>query len=200
MLSKAQDSFRKSNVLMFVGEKMGWLNPNISTLLGMISCMVAAYFFAIQEIFIAGIFVLVGGLFDVLDGAIARANNKSTEFGGFIDSVTDRFSDVAIFFGLMWSGLLYVQIFPNIPGWFWGALAISGSFMVSYIRAKAEAVGITIKGGIADRFCRTAIIIFVTLVLPSKINDAVLVIIILCVITIEQRIITVYKKLKTIPK
>ena len=200
MLSKSQDNFRKSDIAAFIGEKMSWLDPNVSTLLGMMTCVVAGYFFAIQEIFIAGIFMLIGGFFDVLDGAIARANNKPTEFGGFLDSVTDRFSDMAILLGLMWSGLLYVQMFPNIPGWFWGALAMSGSFLVSYTRAKAEAIGITTKGGIADRFCRTAIIIFVALILPSRINGAVLVIIILCFITTGQRIITVYKKLKIIPK
>ena len=196
MKANLQDDFRNSSLSMSLGKKMGWLDPNISTLLGMISCIVAACFFATQEIFIAGIFVLIGGFFDVLDGAIARANDKPTKFGGFLDSITDRFSDIAILLGLMWGGLLYIQIFPNIPGWFWGALAIAGSFLVSYIRAKAEAVGVTTKGGIADRFCRTAIIIFVALILPDIINYAVLVIIILCLITIGQRIITVYRELQ----
>ena len=197
MLPKNQDKFRKSDISMFVGKKMGWLDPNISTLLGMISCIVAGCFFIAQEVFIAGIFVLLGGFFDILDGAIARANDKSTDFGKFLDSETDRFSDIAIFLGLAYSGLLYVQIFPTIPGWLWGTLAIVGSLMVSYTRAIAENVGVSeIKGGIADRFLRVVIIIFTALLLPNMINYAVLIIIVLCFITIGQRIMMVYRKLK----
>jgi archaetidylinositol phosphate synthase len=199
LLSKLQDNFRNSNLAIFVGKKVNWLDPNASTLLGMIACVIAGYLFAVQEVFIAGILILIGGFFDILDGAIARANNKSTKFGGFLDSVTDRFSDAAILLGLMWSGLLYVQEFQNIPGWFWGTLAIIGSLMVSYTRAEAEAISITaVKGGIADRFFRTIIIAFAAIMFPliCVMNYTILVIIILCFITIAQRIITTYKKLQ----
>jgi archaetidylinositol phosphate synthase len=180
---------------MFVGRKMCWINPNFLTLAGLIVSFLAGYLFAIQEMFLAGIVVMISGIFDILDGVVARANDKITPFGGFLDSVADRYSDAVILLGAMYGNLLYIPTFSNMPGWFWGVLALIGSLMVSYTRARGE--NITgekkVTAGIADRPVRIIIIILGSVL--GCLNYAVLLIVILTHITVLQRIVFVGKKL-----
>jgi len=80
------------------------VNPNTLTILGLIISIVAAIFFAMGEVLLAGSLLLLSGLFDVLDGAVARENDRITRFGGFLDSVCDRFADAAVLIGAMYGG------------------------------------------------------------------------------------------------
>lgn len=135
------------------------VNPNTVTVLSLIFCFGAGYYFALRSPIIAGILLLVGGFFDMLDGAVARENNRVTDFGGVLDSVSDRYADSVVFIGIMWGGGL------AIPGyiendWIVGAVALVGSLLVSYTRARAEAAGTgKLNIGLAERAERMLLII-----------------------------------------
>ncbi|GFO98027.1 phosphatidylglycerophosphate synthase [groundwater metagenome] len=172
-------------------KKIVGVNPNTLTLLGLLVSIVAAFYFARRELIAAGFFLLMSGLFDALDGAVARENERMTCFGGFLDSVCDRFADAAVLIGAMYAGL---TSFPPFPYWFLGSLAIVGSLMVSYTRARAEAAGATASVGVGERAVRMVILIFGAFL--NMVNWAVLLVTILSFITIFQRIAFVKETLK----
>jgi archaetidylinositol phosphate synthase len=167
------------------------INPNTLTLVGLVLSLVSAFFFATRELILAGGFLLASGFFDVLDGLVARANNRITKYGGFLDSVCDRFADAAIIIGAMYSGLTELY---NIPFWLTGTLAIFGSLMVSYTRARAEAAGASASIGFADRSARMIILTVGAFI--DMVDFAVFSIAILSFITVFQRIAHVKHTLK----
>lgn len=124
------------------------LTPNALTVIGLLlNCVVAAVL-ATGALRLGGVLVLAAGLFDLLDGAMAKVTDKVTSFGSFLDSTLDRYSEVILFGGL----LLYILETPD--RWL-GALliylTISGSILVSYARAKAEALGYKLQVGLLAR-------------------------------------------------
>ncbi|RLG22644.1 CDP-alcohol phosphatidyltransferase family protein [Methanosarcinales archaeon] len=160
------------------------VNPNLITLVGLIACLVAGIFFAWGELFVGAVFILLGGFFDVLDGAVARECKKETKFGAFIDSVSDRIGEGGIIIGAMWGGYTAFWIFPD---WFIGALALLTSFMVSYARARAECIGISMESvGIGERAERMVIVAMGAFL--NVLNWAFVVLVIISTITILQRI------------
>ncbi len=167
------------------------INPNILTISGLLVSIISAFFFAKREVLMAGFFLLVSGFFDMLDGAVARENNRITSFGGFLDSVCDRFADAAIIIGAMYGGL---AAFSSFPGWLIGVLAITGSFMVSYTRARAEAAGAGASIGIGERAVRMTILIIGAFL--NKVNLAILLVTVIAFITVAQRIAYARKVLK----
>lgn len=133
-----------------VAEWLRWtgLTPNMLTLIGLLlNCGVAAVL-ATGSLRVGGLLVLAAGLFDLLDGAMARVTDKITPFGSFLDSTLDRYSEVILFGGL----LLYML---GTPDGRLGAIliyaTISGSILVSYARAKAEALGYRLQVGLLAR-------------------------------------------------
>lgn len=137
-----------------VGKKIP-LNPNIVTLLGLFISIFAGVLFASDNLIGGALFILLSGVCDMIDGAIARSQNRKTKFGGFLDSTCDRFADAAIIIGIMYSG--YID--PIL-----GALAIHASLTVSYIRARAESEGIRCSVGIAERAERLLIIVVCSII------------------------------------
>lgn len=126
------------------------LMPNTVTILGLVGNTIGAYFLARGQMTIGGILVLLMGPVDALDGAMARLRGHPTEFGAFVDSVTDRYSELVIFGGL----LIH---FVHIQNWLMATLvymAAAGSVLVSYVRARAQSVGVETKVGILTRFER----------------------------------------------
>ncbi|NIR50410.1 CDP-alcohol phosphatidyltransferase family protein [candidate division KSB1 bacterium] len=123
------------------------LNPNFFTTIGFILTIGAAVLFAVGQLVIAGAIVLLAGTFDIIDGKVARATNRVTKFGALYDSTLDRYSEVIMFFGL---AFYFVR-----ADWFLTSVAVSfalgGSIMVSYVRARAEALGFHCKVGIMQR-------------------------------------------------
>ena len=193
MLDRIKPVFR--DVLSPFAKKIVGVNPNTLTLLGLLISIVAAIFFAIGAVFAAGSLLLLSGLFDVLDGAVARENGRTTRFGGFLDSVCDRFADAAVLIGAMYGGLTSFPLFPGwFPGWFLGSLALVGSFMVSYTRARAEAAEAAASVGIGERAVRMVILILGAFL--NMVNWAVLLLIVLSFITVFQRIVFVRRTLK----
>lgn len=126
------------------------LMPNTVTLIGLLGNAVGAYFLARGQMTIGGIWVLLMGPVDALDGAMARLRGHPTQFGAFVDSVTDRYSELAIYGGLL---IYYVSRQEWLPAAL-VYLAASGSVLVSYIRARAQSVGVETKVGILTRFER----------------------------------------------
>lgn len=121
-------------------------HPNTLTIAGFLTT-VAASLVLLRNLALGGIFIIIGGLFDVLDGVVARANGKGTKFGAFLDSVLDRFSDAFILIAVGWN--LYNH--GSIWGLMLAVLTLVGSFMISYIRAKAEGLGEKCTKGIMER-------------------------------------------------
>ena len=139
---------------------VGWLalsriHPNVLTFLGLVINAWAAFLFA-QGKFRWGAAVVIGaGVFDMVDGRVARATDRVTRFGGFFDSVLDRYSDLALYVGL----LVY---YASINRFFYivlTAIVMTGSVMVSYVRARAECTIPKCKVGFLERPERIVLII-----------------------------------------
>jgi phosphatidylglycerophosphate synthase len=126
--------------------KKTYISPNALTITGFITTIIAAVTLP-YNLFWGGIFILAGGFFDVFDGIVARVNNKQTDFGAFLDSVLDRYSDSFLFIGLA----CYFFINGSMTGI---ALAIGtmiGALLISYARARAEGLGRECNVGLMER-------------------------------------------------
>ena len=173
------------------------LSPNALTLIGLAISIISAAAFARGELIVGGALILVSGVFDILDGVAARAHGIMTSFGGFLDSVCDRFADAVIFIGIMYGSLagnISTHILFGIPLWLWCAIALIGSLLVSYTRARAEGAGVeNMNIGIAERPER--MILLAVGAFSGLITWAVVAIVILTHITIIQRIMYAKKHL-----
>src|SRR5450432_3047791 len=112
------------------------IHPNVLTALGLVINIVAAFLLGRGEFRWAGLVIIGAGLFDMVDGRVARATNQVSRFGGFFDSVIDRYSDVALFFGL----LVYYARANRFFYIVMVAFVMVSSVMVSYARARAESL------------------------------------------------------------
>jgi CDP-diacylglycerol---glycerol-3-phosphate 3-phosphatidyltransferase len=131
------------------------LMPNTVTLLGLLGTTVGAYFLAAGHITLGGVIILIMAPIDALDGTMARLRGESSNFGAFVDSVTDRYSELVIFGGL----LIYFLSQENWLGAGLTYLAAAGSVLVSYVRARAQSVGFEAKIGIFSRVERFIVLI-----------------------------------------
>jgi CDP-diacylglycerol--glycerol-3-phosphate 3-phosphatidyltransferase len=129
--------------------RMG-IMPNTVTFIGLLGNTVGAYFLARGEMLIGGILILLMGPVDALDGTMARLRGEPSEFGAFVDSVTDRYSELVIFGGLLY---YYVQSGELLPALLAYAAA-AGSVLVSYTRARAQSLGHETKVGLLTRMER----------------------------------------------
>jgi CDP-diacylglycerol--glycerol-3-phosphate 3-phosphatidyltransferase len=117
---------------------------------------IAVWFIAQGEMFWAGIAVIVVSSFDMLDGALARAKNEVSSFGAFLDSTLDRYSDALIFLGFL---IYYWRVAPQSIEVILIYLAVVGTILTSYARARAEALGFSCKVGLLERPERIVLII-----------------------------------------
>jgi CDP-diacylglycerol--glycerol-3-phosphate 3-phosphatidyltransferase len=126
------------------------ITPNQITVAGMLATFVAALLLAFGFLLPAGLVLAFAGTFDVIDGALARATRRSYPYGAFLDSITDRYSEGAVYVGL-------IAYFVASPGPFlrWQVLgtilALAGSYLVSYARARAQSLGFECEVGIFAR-------------------------------------------------
>ncbi len=123
------------------------LTPNMVTMLGLIGNSIGAYYLSRGEMLTGGIYVLLMTPIDALDGTMARLRGESSDFGAFVDSVSDRYSELIIY-----GGLLYHFLYLGEP--LGGLLvfgAAAGSVLVSYVKARAEALGYEASGGLLTR-------------------------------------------------
>ena len=130
------------------------LTPNLLTWLGFLITIGAAVLIGTEHLFAAGFVVLVAGLFDMLDGALARATGKVTRFGGVLDSTLDRLSEAALLLGVLVIFVRGQQVGESILV----GLALTSSLMVSYLRSKVEALGIEANIGLFTRAERVIVL------------------------------------------
>jgi len=121
------------------------LTPNALTLIGFFIACIAAVAAGAQAWLLAGFLVVFGGVFDLFDGAVARATGKVSKLGAFLDSTFDRWGEGVVFVGIAWGALEMGLSRPVILS----SLAMVSAFMVSYTRAKAENMGFTSGSGMA---------------------------------------------------
>src|SRR3989337_4539464 len=122
------------------------VHPHMVTFAGLLFSLLAALYFIQGAFLYAGIMIILAGICDVLDGRLSRETNKISKFGALFDSTIDRYSEVLIFLGLV-TYFLHQHSYMVLLI----ILAIAGSFMVSYTRARAEGLGIECKIGIMQR-------------------------------------------------
>jgi archaetidylinositol phosphate synthase len=147
--------------------------------------------FSLGKPFEGGFLILFSGVFDILDGGVARAKGRITPFGGVLDSVCDRYSDGLMFLGIIAgavNGRLVLPQIMQIESWLWAGFALIGSFLVSYTRARAESAGCQkLSVGIAERTER--MIILALGALFSFLGWALVLIAVFSHITIIQRVL-----------
>ena len=174
------------------------ITPNALTASGVTLCAVAAILVALehrnQMLFYwvgAAVFV-AGSILDILDGALARAGGKSTPFGAFLDSTTDRVSE-----GFMLAAIAYVFAYENKDVFVVVAVAaVAGSFLVSYTRARAEALGLKGDVGIGSRAERVVVITAGLVLAPWGVLPwAIVLLTVTAWVTVCQRILSVRKQL-----
>ena len=122
------------------------LTPNALTLIGFGIAGIATLLAAVQLWLPAGLLVLFGGVFDLFDGALARATNTASPLGAFMDSVFDRWGEGVVYVGIVWGTLVAGHERPAILA----TAAMMSAFMVSYTRAKSESEGFTPGKGMAN--------------------------------------------------
>jgi len=163
------------------------ISPTGLTIAGFIFNLGVAYVLAQGQFQLGGVLVLIAGLFDTLDGAVARATGRVTRFGGFIDSTLDRLSEGAVYFGLLYH---YAQ-----QGWIVEPLLIYltlvGSFMVSYTRARAEGLGLSCKVGLFTRLER--LLVLALSLLFVQITTGLILLAVGSLFTTLQRIVYVWR-------
>ncbi|MEW6003343.1 MAG: CDP-alcohol phosphatidyltransferase family protein [Nitrospirota bacterium] len=164
------------------------LSPNILTVIGFLFTVVAAFVIPIN-IKLGGILILTGGIFDMLDGIVARTGRKVTRFGAFLDSVLDRYSDTFIFLAIAW----YLAERSSYTGVFLSLGTMVGAFLISYTRARAEGLGESCRTGIMERPERIILLIFATL--TGWLVPVLWIMLILTHITVIQRIYHVRRKM-----
>lgn len=168
------------------------LKPNHITLIALIVGIFAGYLFLINRFLWAGLVILAGGYLDILDGTVARLTDQESKMGGIFDSVSDRITDAALYIGIIGSdmGGLFGE-----PFWVLPSLALVGSYLVSYVRARAESEGTgELDVGIAERAERLIILAIGALV--DFVFIALAIIVVLTIFTIVQRVRAAYNRLE----
>ncbi len=171
------------------------ITPNAITWLGFLLAVGAAALITTEHLFAAGFVVLIAGFFDILDGALARRTNQPTHFGAVLDATLDRLAEAALLLGII---VLYVRG-GFIIGILLAGVALPSSLLVSYIRAKAESLGLECQVGLFTRAER--VVVLALGLLLSQIDYAFLVIALAIIVvfsffTIGQRLIYVWQQTK----
>ncbi len=168
------------------------ITPDVITWLGFLVTVGAAALIIMGYPFAAGFVVLVAGFFDTLDGALARSTNRTSDFGAFLDSTLDRLSEAVLLLGIL---VLYARE-QSTAGILVVGIALVGSLLVSYLRARAEALGLECQVGL---FTRTERVIILALgLLLSRINYALIIalaiIAVFSLVTVVQRVVHVWRQ------
>ena len=131
--------------------KLG-VSPNMVTMAGLVGAGISAWLISEGMLWAGGIVMLIAGVLDLFDGALARSTGKDSAFGALLDSVVDRVSEIVVLLGL----LIFYARADSLEGTVLVYLAVGGSVMVSYLRARSEGLGIDCKVGIMTRPERVA--------------------------------------------
>lgn len=162
------------------------IHPNVLTLIGVLVNVVAAWALAMDRFLLAGVIMIVANIFDFIDGKVAHITGKQSEFGAFWDSTLDRFSDLALFTGLVW---LYADL-GRKDYVLVATLTLIFSIMTSYARARAECLIEKCKVGFMERPER--IVLFMIGAFTDRMAGVLWVILALSVIAVANRIYYTY--------
>jgi len=171
------------------------LKPNTLTWFALAISLIAAATIATNHLLIGGFLVLLSGLFDILDGALARLTNQATRFGALLDSTFDRISDAVLLLGLL---ALYIKGGGTIEIVLI-FLALIVSLLTSYVRARAEGLGINCPIGLFTRTERVIILALGLLFSPLykfSIFIALLLLVVFGFVTVVQRLVYVWRQTK----
>ena len=173
------------------------LTPNTLTMIGLIIACLSAYFASIGLFLASGLIMIASGAFDLLDGTLARATNRTTQVGALLDSLTDRISELIVLLGIM---LFYLNVANSAIEIVFVYTSAAGSIMVSYLRAKAESLKVECTDGIMTRPERV-ITLSVGLIFANWWEPALFAsLVIISVLTIGtalQRTIIIVKQIRT---
>src|ERR1035441_4202793 len=166
------------------------IHPHVLTFIGLLINIGAAWLFAIGYFRWAGVVVICAGLFDMVDGRVARATKQVTRFGGYFDSVIDRYSDLGLYMGLL-------GYYASINRFFYivlTAIVMTGSVMISYTRARAENAIPKCKVGFLERPERVVLIIIGALF--NRMAAVLWVIAVLSNVTVVHRMLYTFQECK----
>jgi len=185
MLSALKPSVNNLLKPLAIGfEKVG-IKPNHLTVFGLLFGIISFFLISNSRLTLGAFFLLLSGLMDALDGCLARVSGQVSEFGGFLDSVLDRYVDILVLVGIGLYGIDWVIVI----------VAVTGSLLVSYTRARAEKVIPKCDVGFAERAERI-IIICVGLVFSRYLWHAVFLVAVLSHLTALHRVVYTYLYLK----
>jgi archaetidylinositol phosphate synthase len=200
MLTKLKEKVQAALASEGRAAHMMGLTPNMISAVGVALAFLAGLAYAEWQVhtlylLVATVLLLSSGFCDALDGVLARLYHEATAFGGFLDSLLDRYADAVVYAGIIMGGLCDTS---------WGLAAMAGSLLVSYSRARAEAAGIKIESiGIAERAERIIILAVASVAAflwqpePAKaMNIGIILLAVLSNLTVLQRGLYVRKRLK----
>ena len=181
----------KKIILQIVhGLALSRIHPNVLTFIGLLINVGAAWLLAVGQFRWAGAVIIGAGLFDMVDGRVARATNRVTRFGGFFDSVLDRYSDLGLLVGLLvWYGSINRPSLVVLT-----AVSMIGCVMVSYTRARAETEIPTCKVGFMERPERVVLMIIGALF--HKMPQVLWVIAVMANLTVIHRMLFTWQESK----
>ncbi len=166
------------------------IHPDTITIAGLVVVVVAAVFIGRGDFQLGGVILILGLPLDALDGAVARAMERTGKFGSVLDSTLDRYADALIFGGLSY----YFAVHDQYDYLLLALAALTGAFLVSYVRARAGEAGLSVKVGLLDRFVRVMIILAALLV-PPLLPLGLWILAIGTNVTAFQRLWYVYRKM-----
>ena len=169
------------------------IHPNVLTLIGLLINVAAAAALGVDRFVLAGVIIIVGNIFDFIDGKVAHITNTVSRFGAFWDSTLDRFSDIALFLGLIY---LYADL-RRTDYVMVAALAMMFTIMTSYARARAESLIEKCKVGFMERPER--IVLFMIGAFTDRMAAVMWVILVLSIVTVANRIYYTYLVLNSKP-
>jgi CDP-diacylglycerol--glycerol-3-phosphate 3-phosphatidyltransferase len=171
------------------------LSPNSLTVAGLLICAGSAALVALGYLIAGGVLLFLASLFDVFDGALARASGKEYRYGAFLDSTTDRYAEVFTYIALLYYFLFRVHdtLEPMLV-----IFALSGALLVSYVRARAQSLGFAADGGLLPRPERVVITVIGLIVMPLLVW-ALWILAVLSNVTAIQRIWLVWQESRRSP-
>ncbi len=177
-------------IVLPIARLVSWsgVSPNVVTIAGFFLTAADAVLLAMGYVQLAGLLLIPAAVLDAIDGSLARMQNRVTRFGAFLDSTIDRFSEAVLFLGALVYYVHQEQAATEIIVLF---VALVGSLMVSYTKARGEATGVVIKGGLLTRFERMVILI-VAMVL-NELTVALWILAVLANVTALQRVWLVWQ-------
>jgi CDP-diacylglycerol--glycerol-3-phosphate 3-phosphatidyltransferase len=171
------------------------LTPNLLTLIGFGMVCVIALVIALGYEALGGILLIFAAAFDAADGSLARLSNRVTRFGGFLDSTLDRYADSVLLLALVWRGIVYNNRWIILLA----VIALIGSLLVSYARARAEGLNVQLKEGWFTRLERMILLIvglvFTIFFGPPTLVIMLAILAVLANVTAVQRILITRQKL-----